>query len=221
LLDRTFVLFRFIPDFQKNFWAYPGENERSRTVNTMTTGLSPRDRLLETASAIFYREGIHGIGVDRILDEAAVTRATMYRHFTGKEALVVAYLDREDATIRGYFAAASDLSLTPAQLLDAVVYGIADDIERSHTRGCPFINAAAEYPDPASAVREVVSRHRTWFRGTLGELAAAAGVGEPDAVADSLVLLRDAALVGGYLDGGAHVRAAFVRSAEAVLGREL
>ena len=226
MLDRTFVLFRFIPDFQKNFWAYATENERSPTVTTVTTQpattpQSPRDRLVATASDIFYREGIHGIGVDRILDEASVTRATMYRHFTGKEALVVAYLDREDATIRGYFAAASDPSLTPAQLVDAVVYGIADDIERSHTRGCPFINAAAEYPDPTSPVREVVARHRTWFRATLGDLAAAAGASEPDAVADSLVLLRDAALVGGYLDGGTHVRAAFVRAAGAVLGREL
>jgi AcrR family transcriptional regulator len=187
----------------------------------MTTTSEARERLVATASDIFYAEGIHGIGVDRILQEAHVTRATMYRHFSGKEALVVAYLDREDATIRGYFAAASDPSLAPEELLRLVVYGVADDIDARHTRGCPFINAAAEFPDANSPVREVVARHRAWFRSTLRDLAAAAGAPEPDAVAASLVLLRDAALVGGYLDGGENVRESFVRAAGIVLGREL
>ena len=183
----------------------------------MATISSPRERLLDTASGIFYREGIHGVGVDRILAEAGVTRATMYRHFAGKEALVVAYLDLEDATIRGYFAAASDPTLAPRELLGAVVAGIADDVERRHTRGCPFINAAAEFPDADSPVREVVSRHRAWFRSTLSDLAAAAGAPEPHEVADSLVLLRDAALVGGYLDGGSRTSEAFARAAGTVL----
>jgi AcrR family transcriptional regulator len=183
----------------------------------MTTRSDARERLLSTASDIFYREGIHGIGVDRILDDAGVTRATMYRHFEGKEALVVAYLDREDATIRGYFEAASDPSLTPRELLAAVIGGIADDIERRHTRGCPFINAAAEYPDSRSEVRKVVARHRAWFRDTLRSLAADAGLADPDKVASSLVLLRDAALVGGYLDGANRVRESFLETASALV----
>lgn len=199
------------------------QNERSATVNIVTTpsATTPsaaRERLVDTASEIFYREGIHGIGVDRILEQAGVTRATMYRHFTGKEALVVAYLDREDQAIRGYFAAASDPSLTPDRLLTAVVNGIAADIRRRHTRGCPFINAAAEFPDPGSPVREVVARHRAWFRATLRQLAADAGLPDPDRVAGSLVLLRDAALVGAYLDGPDAVTGSFLSAASAVLG---
>jgi AcrR family transcriptional regulator len=186
-------------------------------VNTVTTNSSPRERLLDTASDIFYREGIHGIGVDRILEEAGVTRATMYRHFKGKEALVVAYLDREDEAIRELFAAASAPGATPRELLDAVIDGVAADVERRHTRGCPFINAAAEFPDAASPVRDVVARHRAWFRQTLGALAEAAGLEGPDAVADTLVLLRDAALVGGYLDGSSHTSEAFSRAARAVI----
>lgn len=178
---------------------------------------SARERLLATASDIFYREGIHGIGVDRVLDEAGVTRATMYRHFAGKEALVVAYLDSEDATIREYFAAAGRQGFVPEEMLGAVVEGIAEDIERRHTRGCPFINAAAEYPDPKSAVRDVVARHRTWFRDTLRDVATAANVADPETVAAELVLLRDAAMVGGYLDGAEHVRAAFVNAATSVI----
>jgi AcrR family transcriptional regulator len=166
--------------------------------------VSARERLLATAAGLFYREGITGVGVDRLVAEAGVTRATMYRHFDGKEGLVVAYLDAEDATIRGYFAqAAQQLApdTPPLTLLEAVIEGVAEDARRYHTRGCPFINAAAEYPDARSPVREVVARHRDWFRSTLAEVVAAAGVAEPDRVAASLVLLRDAALVGVYLDG--------------------
>ncbi|HET9997881.1 MAG TPA: TetR/AcrR family transcriptional regulator [Nocardioides sp.] len=174
----------------------------SSTTSSQQT--SARERLLTTAAGLFYREGITGVGVDRLVAEAGVTRATMYRHFAGKEGLVVAYLDAEDATIRGYFAHAAQ-QLTPdsppVTLLEAVIEGVAEDARRYHTRGCPFINAAAEYPDAGSPVREVVARHRDWFRATLAEVVAAAGVAEPDRVAASLVLLRDAALVGVYLDG--------------------
>ncbi|WP_076263644.1 TetR/AcrR family transcriptional regulator [Intrasporangium flavum] len=177
-----------------------------------------RDRLLEAASRLFYREGINGVGVDRILAEAGVTRATMYRHFTGKEALVAAYLQSEDATIRGYFTAAESGGRTARELLERVVDAVADDVSRYHTRGCPFINAAAEFPDAASPVRHIVTAHRTWFRQTLTDLARAAGSPDPEAMAAALVLLRDAALVGGYLDGVDVTAPAFVTTARGVAG---
>ena len=176
----------------------------------------PRERLLRTAAGLFYREGINGVGVDRVLAEAGVTRATMYRHFPGKQALVTAYLELEDATIRGYFEAAAEQGGSPADLVEAVIEGIAQDAERFHTRGCPFINASAEYADPDSPVRQVVRRHRDWFRATLAEVLTAAGVPDPDDKSASLVLLRDAMLVGGYLDG-ASVADDFRRTARAVV----
>lgn len=162
---------------------------------------SARERLLSTASSLFYAEGIKGVGVDRILSEAGVTRATMYRHFAGKEALVAAYLDREDAIIRGYFEAGAALGDSPTALLEAVIEGIAEDAQRYHRRGCPFINAAAEYPEPDGHIRTIINGHRTWFRDTLTTLCTAAELPEPDKTAAALVLLRDAALVGVYLDG--------------------
>jgi AcrR family transcriptional regulator len=182
-----------------------------------TRSSEPRERLLRTAASLFYREGIHGVGVDRVLAEAGVTRATMYRHFPGKEALVVAYLELEDATIKQLFAdAAQTADATPAQLLDAVIEGIAVDATRLHTRGCPFINASAEFPDADSPVRAVVRRHRDWFRATLTEVTKAAGVPDPEQAAAALVLLRDAMLVGGYLDGDA-VEDAFRATARSVV----
>ncbi|KRC92806.1 hypothetical protein ASE25_05770 [Terrabacter sp. Root85] len=183
-----------------------------------TTRTPGRERLLAAASRLFYREGINGVGVDRILEEAGVTRATMYRHFAGKEALVVAYLESEDATLRGYFADAEADGGTPTELLGRVIDTIALDITSYHTRGCPFINAAAEFPDADSAVRRIVTAHRTWFRQSLSELARAAGLPDPEASAAALVLLRDAALVGGYLDGVEVTAPAFVATAREVAG---
>ena len=175
-----------------------------------------RQRLLNAATELFYREGIHSVGVDRIIEAAGVTRATMYKQFDGKEGLVLAYLDGEDQQLRGLFAQAAGESSDPLVLLDLTIAGIEHDIRERHTRGCPFINAAAEYPDDGP-VRALIADHREWFRATLRRLAAAAGLTEPDDVAASLVLLRDAALVGGYLDGEDRVAPAFARTARDVI----
>lgn len=180
------------------------------------SALSARDRLLAAAQLLFYGEGIHSVGVDRIIQTAGVTRATMYKQFDGKEGLVLAYLEGEDAQLRALFAAAAAASDDPQVLLDLVVEGIAADIRERHTRGCPFINAAAEYPD-AGPVRDLIAAHREWFRGMLVQIASAAHLTEPEEVAAALVLLRDAALVGGYLDGQERVAPAFARTVRGVI----
>lgn len=182
-----------------------------------TTRPSPaRQRLLDAATDLFYNEGIHSVGVDRIIEESGVTRATMYKQFQGKEGLVLAYLRGEDERLRELFAQAGAASDDPERLLGLVIAGIEQDIRERHTRGCPFINAAAEYPDEGP-VRELIADHREWFRSTLEQLAVAARLVDPRDVAASLVLLRDAALVGGYLDGQDRVAPAFARTARSVI----
>jgi AcrR family transcriptional regulator len=175
-----------------------------------------RERLLATAGDIFYREGIHAVGVDRLVSEAGVTRATFYRHFPSKDDLVRAYLEREDAALREMFAAAAPLGGSPAEMLELVLQGIAADVTEHHTRGCPFINAAAEFPDADHPVRIAVRAHRDWFELTLVDVLRAADDPEPQATGHSLVLLRDAALVGAYLDGPDVVVPSFVETARRV-----
>lgn len=182
-----------------------------------TTRPSPaRQRLLDAATDLFYNEGIHSVGVDRIIEESGVTRATMYKQFQGKEGLVLAYLRGEDERLRELFAQAGAACDEAEKLLGLVIAGIEQDIRERHTRGCPFINAAAEYPDEGP-VRELIADHREWFRSTLEQLAVAARLVDPRDVAASLVLLRDAALVGGYLDGQDRVAPAFARTARSVI----
>ncbi len=180
------------------------------------SGMSARDRLLHAATALFYAEGIHSVGVDRILEVAGVTRATMYKQFGGKENLVLAYLGGEDERLRATFVDAAAVTDDPRALLELVIEAISADIRERHTRGCPFINAAAEYPD-RGPVRELIAQHREWFREALRRLADDAGYPDAAGTAASLVLLRDAALVGGYLDGPDRVAPAFAETARAVL----
>ena len=188
------------------------------TAEALKRKSEPRERLLATAIELFYNEGIHSVGVDRIVKEAKVTRATFYRHFPGKEDLVRAYLDFEDEQLRRLFAAASKTVDSPESMLEAIISRIAADIRHHHVRGCPFINAAAEYPDPSSAVRETVRSHRSWFRATLQDVLEAAGRDNTGQRAGALVLLRDAALVGGYLDGPDVVTEPFLATARRVAG---
>lgn len=175
--------------------------------------VSPRERLLAVACDLFYREGITRVGVDRILAEAGTTRSTLYRHFPGKEALVAAYLEREDAMLDEAFAGAEAVATSAEHLLELAVQGVAEDAFRHHTRGCPFINASAEYPDAASPVRRIVREHRDRFRERLERYLRAAGRSDAAERAGELVMLRDAVLVGSYLDDVATVRRDFTRAA--------
>ncbi len=159
-----------------------------------------RERLLETAGRIFYSRGIHAVPVDEVIAEADVSRATFYRYFPGKEDLVKAYLEAEDRKIRERLAEGARRTDSPRELLSLLVLGLGEQICGDGFRGCPFINAAAEYPDAAHPVRAVIREHRTWFVGALAEVLAGAGRADPEGDARTLAMLRDGAMVGGYLD---------------------
>jgi AcrR family transcriptional regulator len=182
----------------------------------MTATSTARERLLATAGDIFYREGIHAVGVDRLVSAAGVTRATFYRHFPSKDDLVRAYIEREDAALRELFEAAGPLVGSSAEMIELIVQGIAADVSQHHTRGCPFINAAAEFPDAGHPVRVAVRAHRDWFEAILVAVLEANDDPEPRVTAHALVLLRDAALVGAYLDGPDVVVPSFVDTARRV-----
>jgi AcrR family transcriptional regulator len=181
-----------------------------------------RERLLSTASALFYREGIRAVGVERILAEAPATRATFYRHFPSKEELVLAYLRGVDAHIRADVQAAIEAAPSPADALRTIGTAVADDLAKPEFRGCAFLKAAAEYSDPDDPVRQVVLDHRAWYVATLTELFAQVfGTSprrpRPEHAARHFVMMRDGAMSGAHLDGVDSVRAAFHRGVEGLL----
>jgi AcrR family transcriptional regulator len=174
--------------------------------------LSPRDRLLETASRLFYSEGIHSVGVDRLVREAGVTLATFYRHFPTKEALVEAYLRATDQRLRGNVENALR-DREPRQALEALLDLIGQRTSAPGYRGCQFINAAAEYPDNAHPVHVAVNDHRTWFREIATEVAREIGHPDPSEAGQFLVVLHDGALVAAELDDQRAVQAAVKHAA--------
>ncbi|TQL66200.1 TetR family transcriptional regulator [Nocardioides albertanoniae] len=176
-----------------------------------------RDRLLSTASRLFYLEGLHAVGVDRVIAEAQVTRATLYRHFRSKDDLVVAYLTQADEAIRARVDAARAEKADPDDLIRAVGRSIAADIESEGFRGCAFLNAAAEYPDPAHVVHRAVLVHREWFLAAITDLFAETGKPDAEAAGRHFVMLRDGAMAAGCLTDPAPVCQTFLRGLEGLL----
>ncbi|MFJ8929898.1 MULTISPECIES: TetR/AcrR family transcriptional regulator [unclassified Streptomyces] len=179
-----------------------------------------RTRLLSTATRIFYTEGIHSVGVDRIIEEAQVTRATLYRHFKGKEELVLAYLQQADQGIRGQVEAVRAQELPAPDTVRAVARTITEGIRSSGFRGCAFLNAAAEYPDPSHPVHQAVLAHRQWFLETAVELLEQAGCAPADAAGRHFVMLRDGAMAAGCLFDPALISETFLHGVEGILRPE-
>ncbi|MFW2514381.1 TetR/AcrR family transcriptional regulator [Demequina sp. SO4-13] len=155
-----------------------------------------REAILSAAIAEFNAHGIRAVSADRVIADAGVSKVTFYRHFPTKDELVVAYLEAELERVQRAVADAGP-GHSPGQWSTA----LAEEICRPGFRGCPFINAAAEYPDPDHAVREVVDRFRSWMIGAITAALVAQSIAEPEHVACQIMMLRDGALVEGYVSG--------------------
>jgi len=167
--------------------------------STIEGDLPPRERLVRAASRLFYYEGVRAIGVERLIAEAGVTKATFYRHFAAKDDLVVAYLLTKDAY---YKDVAEPLAAAhpPAEAIDLIFEAIAEHARERGFRGSPFMNAAAEYPDATHPVRGLVTTHRDWIRTLFQELLTRLGHTDPKSAAGALLMLYDGAMAAGYLD---------------------
>jgi AcrR family transcriptional regulator len=177
-----------------------------------------RDRILEAASELFYAEGFRAVSAEKIIARVGTTKVTFYRHFRSKDDLMVAYLEaraaQERAAIDEVLTVAAD---DPRQALARAIDALMDAACRPGYRGCPFINAAAEYADPAHPVRRVVASHRRWQLEAFEQLLASLGVDDPAGAAAELMLLRDGAAVGGYLDEPDVVARALTRAGLAIV----
>ena len=157
-----------------------------------------RERLLRTASGLFYAKGIHAVGIDEILSRAQVTRATFYRHFPSKDDLIVQYIRTADRGIRDAVAAATDTPTSADSSVRALADFVANQIKTAGFRGCAFLNAAAEYPDVDDPIHQAILAHRSWFHETVLNAFDRVTDRAPLA-AVHFVMLRDGAFVEGCL----------------------
>jgi AcrR family transcriptional regulator len=152
-----------------------------KTMVGLSTTAAPaanngRERIVAAAGALFYREGIHATGVQRLAEQAHVSKRTLYQHFSAKDQVVEAYLRRIDET--GGMPnekALDDLASTPRHRLLAIF----DVPPADRFRGCPFHNAAVEAADEMPGVHDIVHEHKLRFIAGLTETAAEAGARDP------------------------------------------
>ena len=180
-------------------------------------GALRRERIVEAAADLFYAHGLRAVSADKIIERAGITKVTFYRHFPSKDDLIVAYLERRAAWERGAVLGASEAAHGNVdETIRLVSEGIGREACTPGFRGCPFINAAAEYADADHPVRKVVDEHRAWFRSMLQKLTASIGIDDPT-VAEELMMLRDGAMVSGYLGNAEKVSAALLSASRAVI----
>jgi AcrR family transcriptional regulator len=171
-----------------------------RSVYHQVVTSSPaRERILETAFRLFYARGIRAVGVDLIIGESGVAKATFYKHFPAKDDLVLAYLDKVDGVWTGQLRAAAEAAgPNPADQLVGLFDALGTACRRDGYRGCAFINAAAEAV-PGTPVHVRTVAHKRAVLAWLRDLTARAGADDPDTLARSLALLLDGGLADGAL----------------------
>jgi AcrR family transcriptional regulator len=169
---------------------------QSRAADSARDDATVRDRILETASLLFYNRGVRAVGVDLIVDEARAAKTSLYRHFRTKDDLVAAFLEREDEEFWGTWErVAARYEDDAAAELDAHLDWIGERLNRPNYRGCPQLNVAAEFPDSGHPARGVAAAHKRELRLRLQKIAERLGVERPDELAGQLSLLINGAFV--------------------------
>jgi AcrR family transcriptional regulator len=159
-----------------------------------------RERILTTADRLFYDEGIHAVGIQRILAESRVTRVTLYRHFPSKDDLISAYLERRAQYDRDQVAGIIDAHPDDPRLaLTELATALTRDDFAAMRRGCPFINASAEFVG-AHPARLHAYDIRHWVTERIEELLTRLGHSDPRSTAAQLMMVRTGAVVSGALD---------------------
>jgi AcrR family transcriptional regulator len=188
--------------------------EAGRESSKRRTSAETREHVLRVARELFYWEGIHATGVDRVASEAGVAPTTLYRLFASKDDLVAAYVEREDRLFREWFEEAVEAGGpgTRGRIL-ALFDALADQVRPERCRGCPFQMALTEFPDAAMPARTNAVANKAWVRARLGDLVGELVGGDraddPAALADELALLVEGVYASAQSSdaGGAAARA--------------
>jgi AcrR family transcriptional regulator len=183
--------------------------------------VSARERLLAAASDLFYDEGVHTVGVDRIVERAGVAKATLYTLFGSKDGLVRAYLKaRHDDTCERMTRELMARFDTPRERLLGVFEVQGLSFTEPGFRGCAFVGANAE-SSPGISIEEVTEDYRNWIRSLFLDLAKEAGATDPDHLGRQLVLLYDGAGISAWMDHDASVAEAARTVAAALIDTAL
>ena len=180
---------------------------------------SARERLLAAASELFYAEGVHTVGIDRVIERAGVAKASLYNTFGSKDELVRAYLEsRHEQTSRRIMRYLERYSV-PRERLLGVFEAQGELFASPGFRGCAFVSASAE--SPGELVEQAASDYRGWVRALLVDLAREAGVAAPEALGRQLHMIYDGASLSARMDHDPTASATARAAAETLLDAAL
>lgn len=163
--------------------------------------MTVRDRILETAQRLFYRDGFRAVGIDTIIAEAGVAKMSLYRHFPSKDDLIVAYLEESNRQFWDWIEGAIAEFDDPVDRLLAMFAAIEKLATSPQCLGCTFQGTAAEFPERDHPGHRVALDHKQQVRNRFAELARQGGVTDPDGLGDQLLLLMDGAWVSARMYG--------------------
>lgn len=176
-----------------------------------------RDRILDIASRLFTEHGVHAVGLQQIIDECGCGKNTLYREFSSKDDLVVAFLERcRPGWTELTSAVAESHPGDPAAQLVAIVEFVAAQAAADDFRGCALRNAYSEFPDPSHPAHRTVVAYYVGRTADLRSLATRAGAADPEALADRIALIIDGLNANGPvlgMTGSARAATAFARDA--------
>ncbi len=159
-----------------------------------------RDELVQKALPIFYRNGFHATGMDRLAAETGISKTSMYKHFRTKEDLILAVLRLRDENFRNWLVRRmEELGHTPADQLIAMFDALGEWFAKPGYRGCMFIKASAEYQEPGDPIHAQAAEHKRLLFNHVRDLTERAGASDPDMLARQLLLLKEGAIVTAHL----------------------
>ncbi len=184
--------------------------------------MSARDKILLTASELFYREGIRAVGVDTIVEKSGVAKTSLYRWFPSKDALIAAFLEDQDRRFWQWWdKVVARHPGAPHDQLRALMAGMVKRIGSPQFRGCPFMNTTAEFADAHHPGRLVARANRQELRRRLTGLATGLGARDPAALANHLILLVNGAYAGAQVLDEAEGQQALIEAAEILIAAQL
>jgi AcrR family transcriptional regulator len=168
----------------------------AREASSNQGGPDVRDRILATASDLFYQHGIRAVGVDLVVEKAGVAKTSLYRHFGTKDDLVVAFLQRMDEEFWKTWDEVSQQHPDDGRAeLKAQLEWIGERVNQPDYRGCPQLNIAAEYPELGHPARKFAKEHKREMRRRLKNIAEKLKSADPDQLAGQLAVLINGAFV--------------------------
>lgn len=159
------------------------------------TKSSKREHLIKTALELFSRNGFHGVGIDTILNQSGVAKRTLYNHFKSKDELILAVLRYYDEKFRNFFMRAVEANADSPKDRLLAVFDVAEQwFQQDDFYGCIYVRAAGEYPEDGTAIRNTCREFKGLILEYIRSLAKEAELGQPDQLAEQLLLLLEGAI---------------------------